>query len=40
MQLDRTALPDMDVLTDALRNTYEQVNAQFGWQEYWCVKNH
>lgn len=35
MQLDRTALPDMSVLVDALRKTYEEVHAQFGWQEYW-----
>lgn len=35
MELDRVALPAMDVLVDALRNTYEEVHAQFGWQEYW-----
>jgi hypothetical protein len=35
MQLDRTALPDMSILVDALKETYEEVHAQFGWQEYW-----
>ncbi|KAL3102998.1 hypothetical protein niasHT_026446 [Heterodera trifolii] len=35
MELDRSAMPDMDVLQDALSNTYSEVHSQFGWQEYW-----
>ena len=35
MELDRTALPSMDVLQDGLSSSYEEVRTQFGWQEYW-----
>ncbi|CEF66894.1 Hypothetical protein SRAE_2000156000 [Strongyloides ratti] len=35
MQLDRTALPSMDHLMDALRQTKSEEYTQFGWQEYW-----
>lgn len=35
MELDRTALPSMDVLQDGLASSYEEVRTQFGWQEYW-----
>uniref|UniRef100_A0A0K0FEC5 BRICHOS domain-containing protein C09F5.1 (projected from Caenorhabditis elegans ortholog C09F5.1) n=1 Tax=Strongyloides venezuelensis TaxID=75913 RepID=A0A0K0FEC5_STRVS len=35
MQLDRLALPSMDHLMDALRQTKSEEYTQFGWQEYW-----
>uniref|UniRef100_A0A914GXK6 BRICHOS domain-containing protein n=1 Tax=Globodera rostochiensis TaxID=31243 RepID=A0A914GXK6_GLORO len=35
MELDKSALPDLGVVQDALSNTYREVHSQFGWQEYW-----
>uniref|UniRef100_A0AC35FSW6 BRICHOS domain-containing protein n=1 Tax=Panagrolaimus sp. PS1159 TaxID=55785 RepID=A0AC35FSW6_9BILA len=35
MELDRNALPSLDVLQDGLASSYEEVRTQFGWQEYW-----
>ena len=35
MDLDRNALPSMDVLRDGLKESYDNVKTQFGWQEYW-----
>uniref|UniRef100_A0A914E1J9 BRICHOS domain-containing protein n=1 Tax=Acrobeloides nanus TaxID=290746 RepID=A0A914E1J9_9BILA len=35
MKLDRTAMPSMDDLVYAIKNTDSEVHTQFGWQEYW-----
>uniref|UniRef100_F1L186 Uncharacterized protein n=2 Tax=Ascaris TaxID=6251 RepID=F1L186_ASCSU len=35
MPLDRTAMPSMSALQDALRSTESEVQSEFGWQEYW-----
>jgi preprotein translocase subunit SecE len=35
MELDRNALPNMEVLQEGLSSSYEEVRTQFGWQEYW-----
>lgn len=35
MQLDTSALPDRSLVNDALKKTFQEVYAQFGWQEYW-----
>uniref|UniRef100_A0A0N4ZUM1 BRICHOS domain-containing protein n=1 Tax=Parastrongyloides trichosuri TaxID=131310 RepID=A0A0N4ZUM1_PARTI len=40
MKLDRNALPNMDLLMDALHQTKSEEYTQFGWQEYWQYEAH
>nr|CAD2198962.1 unnamed protein product [Meloidogyne enterolobii] len=35
MQLDTSSLPSMSSVNNALKKTFQEVHAQFGWQEYW-----
>uniref|UniRef100_A0A7E4W5T4 BRICHOS domain-containing protein n=1 Tax=Panagrellus redivivus TaxID=6233 RepID=A0A7E4W5T4_PANRE len=35
MELDRAALPSMEVLREGLAQSYDEVKTQYGWQEYW-----
>uniref|UniRef100_A0AC35TFR6 BRICHOS domain-containing protein n=1 Tax=Rhabditophanes sp. KR3021 TaxID=114890 RepID=A0AC35TFR6_9BILA len=35
MPLDRSALPEMEIVMDALSQTKSEEYTQFGWQEYW-----
>jgi len=35
MALDRSAIPSMDALDDALDNIHTEIYSQFGWQEFW-----
>uniref|UniRef100_A0A914RY60 BRICHOS domain-containing protein n=1 Tax=Parascaris equorum TaxID=6256 RepID=A0A914RY60_PAREQ len=35
MPLDRSAMPSMSALQDALRIIVVEVQSEFGWQEYW-----
>ncbi|KAI6187797.1 BRICHOS domain-containing protein C09F5.1 [Aphelenchoides besseyi] len=35
MKLDRDAMPNMDVVMDAIASTDHEVHSEFGWQEHW-----
>lgn len=33
--MDREAMPNMDVVMDAISKTYHEVHSENGWQEHW-----